>query len=191
MHLEHWFPTPIWNSTIEFDRISVLEECYRIKTANPQGRKISNRGGWQSDELTIENNQIFEQLYSGIQSKCSEVYKSIDTDFKGRIDTLWININKPSDYNAAHCHPFGALSGVVYIDLSDISGKIRFSNPSIRQHYPIDGYDSPLFFMYTDFKPENHKILIFPSWISHEVFPSPDSDEDRVSLSFNITQIKI
>ena len=77
------------------------------------------------------------------------------------------------------------------INVSDISGKIRFSNPSIRQHYPIDGYDSPLFFMYTDFKPENHKILIFPSWISHEVFPSPDSDEDRVSLSFNITQIKI
>jgi hypothetical protein len=62
MHLEHWFPTPIWNSTIEFDRISVLEECYRIKNANPQGRKISNRGGWQSDELIIGDNQIFEQL---------------------------------------------------------------------------------------------------------------------------------
>ena len=35
-------------------------------------------------------------------------------------------------------------------------------------------------------EPEDNKLILFPSWLEHDVEPSK-SDEDRISIAFNVS----
>ena len=83
---------------------------------------------------------------------------------------IWGNIYRNGDYTIEHDHLFDTFS-VVYFLKSNIK-------------------DSPLIFLpfQTKIEPEEGKIVIFPSYIRHEV-PEHTSKDTRITLSGNITLI--
>lgn len=188
MKKELWFPTPIWYDQLDFDREKIKQACYKLKELDSEGRTISNFGGWQSTDIVSMNLPEFNEFLSALNDKCKEVYSDITPNFEGVLGNAWVNIHGPNAYNRLHFHCWSTLSGCVYINVEDDSGDIVFRTPTPQVHYPFNPEDNPLFFESVTYKPTNNKIIVFPAWLAHETFPSPNSREDRISISFNIIQ---
>ena len=92
------------------------------------------------------------------------------------------------DFNPAHMHD-GDLSGVFYTKMPESIDKER----KAEDHYPSVG---DIVFMCGDPKtfsghklqhpPEVGDIFMFPSWLTHMVYPFRTPNEERRSVSFNL-----
>ena len=104
------------------------------------------------------------------------------------ISQSWLVSQYKGDYNPWHQHS-GHLSAVIYLRLP--KGMDQFFDKESEDHYPVGG---AIQFMQGDkqnlrsdtltFRPEVGKMLIFPSWLKHSVYPF-DVDGERRSMSFN------
>lgn len=182
MQLHNIFSTPIWIDHLTFDFNSVATKCELMKD---DGVKISNVGGFQSKPIQVNQ---FQEFYPLLLSKLDEVCNQIDPNFKLLIDGAWVNINQKGDFNIPHFHPASTLSAVLYIKVDDLTGNIRFTSNSLMEHYPINPFKSELFQLYTDVKPKNGTLVVFPSWLKHSVLQST-SDSTRISIAINTIQI--
>jgi len=188
MKKEHWFCTPIWFDYLDFDTSLVAKKCLQMKEEGFSNRVLSNVGGWQSVDITLGEHPEFHIVDDLIHEKIIEFANSIHPDYSFKLDNIWININEKGDYNGRHVHPVSSFSGTVYIQTDDNTGKIRFFNDFwMLKHYPVKLDDSDIFCQNVSYTPRNGMIIIFPSWIPHEVMPS-ESDMTRISMSFNIRQ---
>lgn len=187
MFLEFWFPTPIWSCVLEYDCNIITNYALDLYAKDPEGRQASNVNGWQSKDLYYDDSQIKDFL-DILNIKLEECIFEYNYDIKGiKIGNYWLNINKKGSYNTSHTHPGSVLSGVYYSKAPPNSGNIVFENDSknnfILQTYKTAG-DSVLSHSQCHYPPKDGKLIIFPSHLSHLVTQS-NSDEDRISLSFN------
>ena len=104
------------------------------------------------------------------------------------ISQSWIVSQYKGEYNPWHQHS-GHLSSVIYLKLP--KGMDKFYEKELEDHYPVGG---SIQFMFGEkqtlrsdtltFRPEVGKMIIFPSWLKHSVYPF-DADGERRSMSFN------
>ena len=85
-------------------------------------------------------------------------------------------------------HPESIISGVFYVKAPDKSSMLRFFHPSA--DFMVRDWNVDLKCnMYTssiwEILPEEGKLLLFPSWLEHEVDQNL-SQEKRISISFNL-----
>lgn len=188
MNRENWFCTPIWFDNLDFDTSIVAGKCLQLKKEKFANRVLSNVGGWQSVDIHLDQFSEFQVIKEIINRKLIDLQGFINSSYPLMLDNIWININERGDYNNTHVHPVSAFSGTVYIQTDDKTGKIRFFNDFYMQkHYPVKLDNSDLFYQNVTYTPKNGMIIIFPSWIPHEV-TSSESDIPRISMSFNIRQ---
>ena len=191
--LTNIFPSSIHSLGIDnFDsyRGKLIEEIYQERDEDPIGRKISNRGGWQSNQITIQKDR-------------SELLKEIITNSVSKLPILegvyaavegWKNINQPGNFNVKHNHPRSNLSGVLWIKTPKNSGNLVFTSPNFFNRYEeLDSYTKEFkynsnSYMTYYFRPMEGRLLIFPSSLEHEVKENK-SNEDRISYSFKIKLI--
>jgi uncharacterized protein (TIGR02466 family) len=189
---EDWWATPIWYFDIpieEADYIKIAEECYSEKNKS-EGRIISNKDGWQSNDI-FKNKNIpnISNLINIIDVQTKHVFK--DHGLKNNIDVgignSWININFKDSSNYVHTHSECIMSGVYYIKANENSGDTEFYGDSRLEFYNQLYFDNSNknTFSSVVYKPIVGRVLIFPSWVPHSV-KSNKSDEDRISISFNI-----
>ena len=187
------FPSSIHRLGIDnFDdyKDQLIKETYQERDEDPIGRKVSNRGGWQSNFTNIRDCKS-ETLNDIIISSVSKLPMSGNLCF-----TIegWKNINEPGNFNTLHHHPNCNLSGVLWIKASKNSGNIVFESPEIFNRYKeLDSYSDEFrcnsnAYMSYYFTPKEGNILIFPSNLHHEVRENK-SNGDRISYSFNIRLI--
>ena len=187
------FPSSIHSLGIDnFDNYKdqLIQETYIERDEDPIGREVSNCGGWQSNEININNCK-------------SETLKDIIVDSVSKLPMLenvsmiiegWKNINEPNNFNIKHNHPRSDLSGVLWIKTPPNSGNLRFVTPQLFSRYKeLDSYTQefkePTYsFMTYNFYPKEGTMLIFPSVLQHEVTENKSSD-DRTSYSFKIRLI--
>ncbi len=188
MQKENWFCTPIWFDNLDFDINIVARKCLQLKEEGYANRVLSNVGGWQSINIHLDQFSEFQVIKEIINRKLIDLQGYINSSYPLMLDNIWININERGDYNNIHVHPVSAFSGTIYIQTDDRTGKIRFFNDFyMPKHYPVKLDNSDLFYQNVTYTPKNGMIIIFPSWIPHEV-TSSDSDIPRISMSFNIRQ---
>ena len=187
MILETWFAQPIWYDDLDCDFSVVKQGCLRQRRQD-QGRQYSNVGGWQSHNIILADHPEFQDLDRELNRHISAVCQEIHPDFKVKMDNLWININQPQDYNTRHIHAQSTLSGALYVDVDDDSGELIFVNSSHIMHYAVS--ESDLFTKQVRYKPRVGMLVIFPSWLEHEVRSSPRSQQERISMSFNLSQLR-
>ena len=100
----------------------------------------------------------------------------------------WIVSQYKGEYNPWHTHG-GDISGVIYLKIP--KGMNEAYDKEFQDHYPSTGL---IEFMYGEkadfrsdnlkFKPSVGKMLLFPSWLKHSVYPFY-VDGERRSMSFN------
>jgi len=184
------FPSVIHQFDVNgFDEIQdkLIDYAYDLKKIEPEGVSISNQGGWQSSDFSVNNeNDVLHHFLIN----CLAGFPVIDESFNIKVDA-WVNVNKPGDYNIKHNHPGVDLAGVLWIKCPEDCGVIVFDPPTAFQSfneinsYTDDFKDQNKIYHSYFFNPTEGRILIFPAHLNHQVKENK-SNEDRISVSFNI-----
>lgn len=97
----------------------------------------------------------------------------------------WIQNYSNNDYHQPHSHSKHDISGVYYVQADKNSGPIIFNNPNPY----IIGYNSFINpkiekdQQYLEVKPQPGLLILFPSYLVHQVVPSQNSI--RTVIAFN------
>lgn len=188
------YKIPIWKTDLKNLNIKQIESyCVELQKKDKQGRKRSNVGGWQSQNLQGLHeplNPLFNEILNNAESFAQTI--SIKTPLK--FDNVWININGYKDYHIPHIHPQSIFSGVFYVKVpktKESGGNIDFPHPS----YQLMGYDWLPSIKEKDnvynaaswwLESIENRLYIFPSWLVHGVEPNMSKKEKRIAISFNI-----
>ena len=119
------FPTCIHIfETEDFESIKdeLVEHVYQENNKDPEGRIISNRGGWQSKDF-VKDDKILS-IIGDIIYGLPVLNEGIDFDIE-----CWFNINCKGDYNNKHVHPNSDFSGVFWLKTPKECGNIVFESP--------------------------------------------------------------
>jgi len=156
-------------------------------------------------QIPVKNKEHRELLFTTMKGACVDYlkesiknntaygWKKIAGDAVPTIDNIhmahsWVVSQYAGEYNPWHHHS-GDFSAVVYLKLPP---KMHEEwEEEWKDHYPSNGL---LEFMFGEnlgfrsdilkFKPEVGKLLMFPSWLKHFVYPFK-SEGERRSMSFN------
>jgi uncharacterized protein (TIGR02466 family) len=184
--IKDFFPIPVYMESLNLDIKDIADYCLKIKN-NAEGAQISNRGGWQSHNLTGEHSPL-NSLFQSIANAGKIYGNTISYNYPLNANTVWININNYKDYNIDHIHPHSVASGVYFVKAR--SGDLVLRHPAIN----LMGYNwaSPNLKKYTPHNsavckipPVDNTLIIFPGWLSHHVEANLDK-KDRISISFNL-----
>jgi uncharacterized protein (TIGR02466 family) len=103
------------------------------------------------------------------------------------ITQSWLNITKPGEYHHKHHHQNSIISGVFYIS-TEKDDTITFSDPNAKIKELIM-FESKEFNLWNTvnwkFPVANNTLVLFPSWLEHNVEPNEKATRNRISISFN------
>ena len=185
------FPSSV--HLIDIENYDVVKEealsfIYKEQENNPSSVTYSNRGGWQSHLYYHQWDNIIKKIVDRGLSKHNKFYLD-NKKIKHR--ALWFNINNKGDYNVSHHHPQCDLGGVLWIKTPPNCGILKFESlhsyiadnhlESLNEEYK---YDTKNYSEY-NFNPMEGRMIIFPSYLRHQVEPN-ESDDERISVSFNL-----
>lgn len=192
MIVENIFTQTIAYETIDIDHDKILKFCYDSYHNDPEGRVLSNVGGWQSKEFfpPVEG---LKELTDIIGTKVREYADLYSISKPLNIGNIWININRNGNLNALHDHPNSILAAVYYVKVPQDSGHIQFVTPvetynQFVQPSYISEYNNLNSSTY-NFYPQERQLVLFPSWLRHSVYPN-ETDTDRISIAMNWMMIK-
>ncbi len=130
-------------------------------------------------------------IFSMIKALKSE---NDSSDYSKLINHTWFHITRDRGYVGPHNHPMAAWSAVYYVSSGEIdtsypdSGCIRFFNPNQSLGLYRDPSNSNLKLPFSNgmrvLKPEAGTLIVFPSYLSHEVAPFYGEGE-RVCVATN------
>jgi uncharacterized protein (TIGR02466 family) len=202
------FPTCIYQGQyadhVKYNQL-LLDEINKIKDDQTitKSSEESYGVGWTSyyatngdfnSKYNLINNPITEKLQSFIWESLYEYLSYIGINTSNipylRFGVMWANINNKYSYHSSHIHPNSYYSGVYYVKVPKNSGKILFTDPrnSIRT-FELEPSEKQKFsdavIRQVPIDPFNGGLVLFPSWLAHEV-EQQLSDDERVSIAFNI-----
>jgi len=99
---------------------------------------------------------------------------------KPKLDSLWANLLKAGGHHSGHIHPHSLVSGTFYVEAAAGSGAIRFEDPRL----PLMMAAPPRAETFLSIEPRPGLLLMWESWLRHEVLPGTGRGE-RLSMSFN------
>jgi uncharacterized protein (TIGR02466 family) len=179
--LQNIFSVPIFTSFLSKTLVDKMEELVIPKL------HLLTRYEDQSNDFYDSNRIIspteVEDLFREIDDKVLAYTKTSNFTTSDKVD-YWIQNYQSNDYHRSHSHAHSYISGVYYIRANKNAGSLRFTNPNPYLYSSV--YDIPLEDkMYYDIQPQKGLLVIFPSYLIHEVIPSKEKDVERTSLAFN------
>ena len=191
------FVSPVFQFKIEnYETLNkeLSEYIYDLKKNDAEGIQRSNVNGWHSKNFKIEKNNTPYNFVKAIHGHVKEVivegfgWKYVPE--KVGMSEIWAIINKKGTFNKSHNHPGSYLSAAYYVKAPKNCGNINFYDPN-----EIKKFNSPAIENLTELstsgfsiKPEEGNLLIFPSYLYHDVGKNL-SDDDRIVISFNVSII--
>ena len=177
------FPTTVWSIDLNLDLDELRREVFFFSKTH-RSENFSNAGGYQGHCFE------YKPLINAIKDN---VPRYEDPELGDLFISTWVNINGRGAYNRRHTHSDGInlLSGVYYVTVPKNSGSIVFFDPKqpiFHSMADMRYYGQHKLHNYTIPAKEN-RLLLFPCWLEHEVEPN-NTDEDRISISFNLIRQK-
>ena len=197
MNIIPFFTTSVMQIQLDLDTDKLTELAFQIQNKDKKGVQVTNKGGWQSNNVVEEPHEELQKLKKKITQHLHDYHSEVFQGMKFKVNVtqslanMWVNINEKYHYNEWHIHPFATLSGVYYIKHDGVkSGDILFKHPEHPQITALH-WSSKLVESYNattastvNIKPKSNMLLIFPSWLNHSVGVNLN-DDPRISLSFN------
>ena len=190
------FPKPFWSTLLDVNIVDLQEECFEIRNNIPSKNKSNlGKNSYHSPNLlNLQNPPEILKLMKQI-TNCIQTIHQQSRRENVRLVDFWININGKGGSNVPHTHPGAKYSGVFYIKvpkemkggnlffLRDYNETYLTSQENMgffKQGYNLLPNDLPKI----PVKPLEKLLIVFPSWLPHSV-EFNDTDEERISLSFN------
>jgi uncharacterized protein (TIGR02466 family) len=186
------FATPLFSREVaDFKELNqtLLKTIYDIKE-NESGIVKSNVFGWHSKTSVLLLEEC-RSLKNVIDETARAIIKQLGFNIEVGLGSSWAMINPKHASNQVHDHPNSVISGVYYVKVPNPVSLIRFYDPrTVKTFYlpetsVLNEYSSEV----AAYEPKEGTFLFFPSWLKHSVAPNM-SDEDRVSISFNYSEIR-
>jgi hypothetical protein len=158
----------------------IVEQAHSHREHNDAGNSaISVRGGQQiqlvPNEFGLDTSVLKYFVESQIQGYIDTIMRQsgrTDLDpYEPVLISAWTIKQTSGDYQALHTHE-AHVSGNIYIDVPDLDDDANSSDANIEFRLPV--IRNPANFIFVDqwrFKPQLMKMVIFPSYIPHTVYP--------------------
>lgn len=195
------FPTLVYSARLsrgDKRRLNerLLRECQQLRIDDEAGRRWSAKnypGGYTSYNSASRMHQLsptFAALERELNRHVATFARSLELDLSGRTLTMtdcWVNIMPRQVVHGLHLHPLATISGTYYVVTPKGSPGLKFEDPRLDRFMAAPPRLSTA-------RKENRpwvilpaeagKVLLFESWLRHEVPPNPVAAE-RISISFN------
>ena len=176
------FPSIVLQTTAPTSLTKELAETAYKQRAENDSVEASNMGGWHSPLQPIP--KILHQYMP----------------FPEWEGVCWYMINENMQGNYSHTHPQNDWAGVLWLKVpKEHAAKLEFEHPdcfaqyntinSINQYHP-EVQEQYNYWQAYSFPPKEGVMLMFPASLRHRVYFS-QSNEDRISLSFNLSLPKL
>lgn len=189
------FPTPVYTTklsgkqydTVQSELQTVVDRLYaddvwgQNKDWHPSEHFLSNAGDFEQNILEEDN---MKGVVSIIFHHCLHYMAATNTkpQFKPSIISSWLTLTKPGLHAHIHDHGTNSISGVYWFKTNGKDGNIYFRNAlKALKCNPIGATIAHE----AEFSPEQGRLVMWPSFMDHGVYENK-TDEDRISLSFNI-----
>ena len=106
---------------------------------------------------------------------CILVHRPEEVRARSRKMHAWATVHHSGLEHLPHTHPNHMISGVYYVKVPKDAAPIIFSDP--RGRFPP--FDDTI-----TIKPHAGDLVLFPSWLTHQVPATPGS-LSRISIAFN------
>jgi uncharacterized protein (TIGR02466 family) len=181
--IENIFSIPLYRQKINIDN-KKINDFVRSLAISSDGVTRSNVNGWQSKNIV--NCEEMSEFLNCLDMHILAFSSLISIQVERKVNRLWANLNKYSNYNLNHIHPGCLISGVYYTKVPENSGAIYFNNP-VGNFCGLTRFisNNPELKSFREFPAEEGDLLLFPSWLDHGVLPNM-SDGERISISFNV-----
>src|ERR1700690_38263 len=209
MPIKPWFPTFIYESPLQkkgaadYAR-SLVGECQKVREADSAGQLwcrdnypsgYTSYGTMRTLNRTYSPFTMFIALERKIWPHVKRFASRLDMDLREAslaMTDCWVNIMSRDAVHPLHLHPGAVVSGTFYISTPPGCSAIRFEDPRAERSKAIApprlGNCRPENLAQVACNAEAGKVILFESWLRHEVPANPTPDE-RVSVSFNYTWI--
>lgn len=168
----------------------------QIAEDDAAGQRWSRKNGYQGYTSYASLNDLpwrspaFAALAKALDAHAAAFAKALDWDLGGkklRLDSLWINVLAPGGVHTGHIHPLSVISGTLYLATPKGAGALKLEDPRLPMMMAAPPKKAKAAaenrpFVYV--APEPGLILMWESWLRHEVAPNR-ADEERLSVSFN------
>ena len=192
MITEYHFPTPIYIKDLpnadELNRY--LEQRIIQWSQADKGVQKTNVNGWHST-TNMNKKAEYDALTKELFTMQEEIFKKEFLELRPILGNMWANINYPGGYNRPHLHPNSLFSGVYWVKTPVKSGNFMAYDPRPGSHTTMpnrkEGQLPPQLWREVHYLPKAGTIIMFPSWLWHEVRTN-ESNDMRISVSFNFLQ---
>ncbi|APZ51868.1 TIGR02466 family protein [Salipiger abyssi] len=133
---------------------------------------------------------VFADLVAALDKHVAAFAEDLEFDLGDKalvLEDIWINILPEGGTHASHIHPHSVISGTTYVAMPGGTSALKLEDPRLgfmmaaparrkgcREELKAFVYETP----------EVGDILLWESWLRHEVPPNPAAEE-RISVSFN------
>ncbi len=165
-------------------RAEIVQQL-KFYQSQSNGMGFSNPGCFRIDKPDINIGWLFDEI-NVLLVEAVKFYKQEDSVFSKLVigqDAIvhwWANINAPGSRNTFHTHKEDEFSCVYYLQGTD-TGDLRFPNPA---NLLGDCSKTSPFTRDFLFAPNDGDLILFPSWLPHEVEPNL-SNRERINIAFN------
>ena len=156
------------------------------------GRRISNVGGFQSNDYIRIENSIKKKFLDQLSKDVGEAIQAYGPGkFKLICTAVWTNINGPESWNVTHTHPQTDFTATVYFEVPDDSGDLVIDNiDHIAAFQRFFSHPLHVDSLFTRMKyihyPRKDSLVIFPAHLPHSVTANK-SNRERISVSANFS----
>ena len=183
------FPTLLWKILVKPELRDAIDA--KILAALGSMRrdfpKLESGHGWQSEQ-TLHDREEFQDLVACVDNATRSILRFLQIGHDAfEITGCWATVLASGAAHKAHSHPNNYLSGAYYVRTHPGADTINFHDPR-NQTGVIRPPVMELTAENTDqvvVKVTNGTLLLFPAYLEHSV-DANTSDEERVSISFNI-----
>ena len=189
------FCTPIW--VVKLKGVAKLNQelltyVYSLRKNDPKGMQKSNMLGWHSQPIDLQASKPHLKFFNKIAPCLERVSEDLSwnrQEYGYKITSTWAIINPKYACNQSHIHGNNLISAAYYVKFPKNSGNIVFQDPRPSTLFynarcqKLNSLNEQEVIVY----PETGVLAMFPSYLWHWVQPNL-TDEDRVILSFNVSQ---
>lgn len=200
MTYQHAFPTLIFNERLmpassAFMK-DLIQEAYLIAEKDHVGKDWSAANypkgftSYGSLDQLHHFSSSFEQLGKKLQVSLKKFLVKSQLDLRPRdlhLTRMWVNVMGSGSSHPFHIHPHSVISGSFYLQMPKAAPGIKFEDPrmsSMMARPAIRDKAKPFMKNYLTLKPQPGEVVLFESWLKHEV-PSHYGSTERISVSFN------
>lgn len=134
---------------------------------------------------------IFADLVKALDAHVAAFAEDLEFDLgdgKLVLEDIWINILPEGGTHSSHLHPHSVISGTTYVAMPEGASALKLEDPRSARMMAApprrkNAREELRTFIYA--KPTVGDVLLWESWLRHEVPMNMADDEERISVSFN------